>query len=102
MRKSFQYRIYPTKKQEVALDRTLSTCRHLYNDALEERKRQAELNKLKKSFNVFPWGKQEWINYYDQANQLTVTAQDIHDFKDEIDTIHSHIHKLDIQSKMIN
>ncbi len=73
MRKSFQYRIYPTKKQEVALDRTLSTCRHLYNDALEERKRQAELNKLKKSFDVFPWGKQEWINYYDQANQLTVT-----------------------------
>ncbi|MBZ0173642.1 MAG: helix-turn-helix domain-containing protein, partial [Candidatus Methanoperedens nitroreducens] len=30
MRKSFQFRIYPNKKQEVALERTLSTCRHLY------------------------------------------------------------------------
>ncbi|MCX9081415.1 MAG: helix-turn-helix domain-containing protein [Candidatus Methanoperedens sp.] len=26
MRKSFQFRIYPNKKQEVALERTLSTC----------------------------------------------------------------------------
>jgi putative transposase len=73
MRKSFQFRIYPTKKQEVALDRTLSTCRHLYNDALAERKRNAELNRLQKSLDVFPWGKQEWINYYDQANQLPLT-----------------------------
>jgi len=73
MRKSFQFRIYPTKKQEVALDRTLSTCRHLYNDSLAERKRQAELNRLKQSFNVFPWGYPEWINYYDQANQLPLT-----------------------------
>ncbi len=70
MRKSFQFRIYPNKKQEVALERTLSTCRHLYNDALAERKRNAELNRLQKSFDLFPWGYPEWINYYDQANQL--------------------------------
>jgi putative transposase len=70
MRKSFQFRIYPNKKQEVALERTLSTCRHLYNDALAERKRNAELNRLQKSFDVFSWGYPEWINYYDQANQL--------------------------------
>jgi len=73
MRKSFQFRIYPNKKQEVALERTLTICRHLYNDALEERKRNAELNRLQKSFDVFPWGKQEWINYYDQANELTAS-----------------------------
>jgi putative transposase len=73
MRKSFQFRIYPTKKQEVALERTLTTCRHLYNNSLAERKRQAELNRLKQSFNVFPWGYPEWINYYDQANQLPLT-----------------------------
>ncbi|VVB55062.1 Helix-turn-helix domain protein [uncultured archaeon] len=42
MKKTFQFRIYPTKNQEAALNRTLSTCRHLYNDSLEERKRQAE------------------------------------------------------------
>ena len=28
MKKSFSYRIYPNKKQEVALNRTLVTCRH--------------------------------------------------------------------------
>ena len=73
MRKSFQFRIYPNKNQEVILERTLSTCRHLYNDSLEERKRQAELNRLNQSFDVFPWGYPEWINYYDQANQLPLT-----------------------------
>jgi putative transposase len=82
MKKSFQFRIYPTKNQEVILNRTLSTCRRLYNDALAERKRQAELNRLRKSFDVFPWGKQEWSNYYDQANDLseskTVFQKEIH------------------------
>ncbi|CAG0959090.1 hypothetical protein METP2_00678 [Methanosarcinales archaeon] len=73
MRKSFKFRIYPTKKQEVILNRTLSTCRHLYNDSLAERKRQYELNRLKKQFDVFPWGKPEWINYYEQKRELTAT-----------------------------
>jgi putative transposase len=73
MRKSFQFRIYPTKKQEVALDRPLSTCRHLYNDSLAERKRQAERNRMKQSFSVFPWGYPEWIDYYEQKRDLTAT-----------------------------
>lgn len=73
MKKSFRFRIYPNKNQEVKLNRTLSTCRHLYNNALAERKRQAELNKLRKSFDVFPWGKPEWINYENQANDLVST-----------------------------
>ncbi|MBU4222099.1 MAG: transposase [Euryarchaeota archaeon] len=71
MKKSYQFRIYPNKNQEVKLIRTLSTCRHLYNDSLAERKRQAELNKLRREFDVFSWGKPEWINYYDQANELS-------------------------------
>ncbi len=71
MMKAFQFRIYPNKNQEVKLNRTLTTCRKLYNDALAERKRQTELNNLCKDFGVFPWGKPEWINYYDQANALT-------------------------------
>ncbi|MCZ7362730.1 MAG: helix-turn-helix domain-containing protein [Candidatus Methanoperedens sp.] len=37
MKKSFQFRIYPNKNQEVKLIRTLDTCRHLYNDSLAER-----------------------------------------------------------------
>jgi len=73
MKKAFQFRIYPNKNQEVILSRTLSTCRHLYNDSLSERKKQAELNKLKKEFDVFPWGKPEWVNKYDQMLDLTAT-----------------------------
>ena len=73
MNKTFQFRIYPNKNQEVKLNRTLSTCRRLYNDSLAKRKKQAELNRLKKQFDVFPWGYPEWINYYDQKLDLTAT-----------------------------
>jgi putative transposase len=38
MRKMFQYRIYPTKKQETTLNETLEECRWLYNHLLEKRK----------------------------------------------------------------
>lgn len=71
MKKAYSYRIYPNKNQEVKLNRTLSICRHLYNDALAERKKRIELNRLRREFQVFPWGKPEWISYEDQANNLT-------------------------------
>jgi putative transposase len=71
MKKAYMFRIYPNKNQEVTMVRTLNTCRHLYNDAIAERKKQAELNRLKKQFDVFPWGKPEWIFYEDQANDLS-------------------------------
>ena len=73
MIKTYMFRIYPNKNQDVILNRTLSTCRHLYNNSLAERKKQAELNRLKKSFDVFPWEKPEWINKYDQMLDLTAT-----------------------------
>jgi putative transposase len=38
MRKMFEYRIYPTKKQETTLNATLEECRWLYNHLLAERK----------------------------------------------------------------
>ncbi len=71
MKKAYSSRIYPNKKQEIKLNRTLSICRHLYNDSLEERRKRAELNRLYSEFQVFPWGKPEWISYEDQANDLT-------------------------------
>src|SRR6266567_5355311 len=37
MRKMFQYRIYPTKKQETSLNETLEECRWLYNHLLAQR-----------------------------------------------------------------
>lgn len=42
MRKMFQYRIYPTKKQETLLRETLEECRWLYNHLLEKRKEAYE------------------------------------------------------------
>ena len=79
MKKAFRFRIYPNKNQEVKIVRTLNTCRHLYNDSLAERKRQAELNRLRKSFDVFPWGKPEWINYYEQErNEKTTYQEELH------------------------
>jgi putative transposase len=38
MRKMFQYRLYPTKKQEASLNETLDACRWLYNHLLATRK----------------------------------------------------------------
>jgi len=38
MRKMFQYRLYPTKKQATKLNETLEECRWLYNYLLENRK----------------------------------------------------------------
>ena len=38
MRKTFQYRLYPSKAQERKLDTTLETCRRWWNDLLAERK----------------------------------------------------------------
>jgi putative transposase len=38
MRKTYRYRIYPTRKQQHTLNETLSECRWLYNHLLEMRK----------------------------------------------------------------
>ncbi len=38
MRKAYQFRIYPTRKQTIKLLHILSVCRHLYNDMLHDRK----------------------------------------------------------------
>jgi len=38
MRKTYKYRLYPTKRQEVALLATLDICRILYNSCLVDRK----------------------------------------------------------------
>ena len=38
MKKTFQYRIYPTKKQQTTLNRWLALCCETYNAALQERR----------------------------------------------------------------
>ena len=39
MRKSFKYRLYPTKGQVTSLKKVLEECRWLYNHFLDNRKR---------------------------------------------------------------
>ncbi len=40
--KAYKYEMKPTRKQEVLSNQTLSTCRYLYNDLLDERKKGYE------------------------------------------------------------
>ena len=57
--KSYKYEMKPTKNQEVKLNQTLGTCRHLYNDSLAERK---------KGYENGGWN----IQYNDQQNYLPI------------------------------
>ncbi|MHC1631452.1 MAG: RNA-guided endonuclease InsQ/TnpB family protein [Methanotrichaceae archaeon] len=58
MRTAYRFRIYPSQKQTYKLDETLEICRHLYNNALAER-RDAWKNEQKS------------VSYFDQAASLT-------------------------------
>jgi putative transposase len=59
MRKTFKYRLYPTKEQRRLLEQQLEECRWLYNRLLEERKRAWE-------------ARQESLRLYDQHGMLPV------------------------------
>ena len=57
MKKTFKYRLYPTKQQKTLLNKTLESCRFLYNEFLDER--QQIYNAYKVS-----------LNYFDQQNHI--------------------------------
>ena len=59
MKTAYKFRMYPNRQQEVMLDITLETCRHLYNLALADRKNAYETEGISQS-------------YEDQAAKLTV------------------------------
>jgi putative transposase len=59
VRKTYKYRVYPTRQQAEALDGQLGEACRLYNAALQERR--AAYRQAKTS-----------LSYYDQANQLKV------------------------------
>ena len=48
--KTFKYRIYPTKSQTKKLEKTLNTCRWLYNHFLAERKNLWSSEKISTSY----------------------------------------------------
>jgi putative transposase len=74
MRKSFQYRIYPTKKQERMLLHTLEQCRRLYNHLLEERKDSWELHK-------------KGLSLYEQQSTFPVLKERV----PELNEVHSQV-----------
>ena len=59
MRKTYLYRLYPTKKQLKALETTLEECRWLYNNTLAYRKEAWE-------------ERQERVSYYDSKARIPI------------------------------
>ena len=56
-RRTFKYRLYPSREQSVALSRQPSEARSLYNAAVQERRDAWQMQGVSR-------------NYYDQANQI--------------------------------
>ncbi|WP_241645742.1 MULTISPECIES: helix-turn-helix domain-containing protein [Methanohalophilus] len=42
MQKSYKFRLYPTKQQEIKLNKTLDVCRCIYNEFLADRRNAYE------------------------------------------------------------
>ncbi len=74
MRKSYKYRLSPTRKQQDALQETLDRCRELYNAALQERRDAYRMCGVS-------------LTYYDQAAELS----EIKELREEYIAIHSQV-----------
>ncbi len=57
MKRTYQFRVYPTTQQQTTLTQWLTTCRCLYNTSLAARKDAWHTH-------------QQSVNYYEQANHL--------------------------------
>ena len=62
MKRTYQFRLYPTIQQQTTLTQWLTTCRVLYNNALAERK---------EAWQTY----QQSVSYYEQAIQLKTAKQ---------------------------
>ena len=76
MRKTFQYRLYPSKSQIRVLEHTLEVCRWVYNrtlatrkDAYEERKESVSLYDTRNMLTVWKKEDQEYNKVYSQVLQ---------------------------------
>ena len=75
MRKAYQYRLYPTRKQAKLLFWTLARCRELYNAALSERR------------DAYRYASKS-ISYYEQKRDLPEIKTDL---REEYQQIHSQV-----------
>ncbi|AFU57022.1 putative transposase, IS605 OrfB family [Candidatus Nitrososphaera gargensis Ga9.2] len=57
-KRTYKFRLYPTKQQKILLDNTIETYRRLYNDSLGERR--------------VDWD----VGFYEQKQLLTLRKQD--------------------------
>ena len=93
MRKSFKFRLSPTKKQEQKLFWTLTRCREVYNAALTER-RDAYNFHVRQHPNYYdePTRKQRTseltVNYYEQKGDLPEIKAEL---REEYQDIHSQV-----------
>jgi putative transposase len=75
MRKTYKYRLYPTRTTEQKLYFVLNRCRELYNAALSERK------------DAYKYAEKS-ISYYDQQNDLPEIK---HEIREEYRDIAAHV-----------
>jgi putative transposase len=83
-KKTFKFRIYPTKKQETLLEKTLEECRFLYNHFLNERKTAYEATKKTpslydqiKTLSALKKKRPDLKNVYSQVMQNVATRVDL-------------------------
>lgn len=84
IKKTFKFRIYPTKKQVSLLEKTLEECRFLYNHFLNERKKAYETTKTAsslydqiKTLSELKKKRPELKNVYSQVMQNVATRVDL-------------------------
>ncbi|MDA2936442.1 transposase [Patescibacteria group bacterium AH-259-L05] len=74
LKRTYKYRLYPTKTQQALLESQLSSCRYLYNHFLEQRKNAYEKDKTT-------------ITCFDQIKQIPELKKE----KPELHEIHSQV-----------
>ncbi len=74
MRKTFQYRLYPTRQQLKKLEATLEECRWLYNETLAYRKDAWEQ-------------RQHYVSWYDSKKRIPILKQE----RPTLSSVHSQV-----------
>jgi len=74
MRKTFQYRLYPTRQQLKKLEATLEECRWLYNETLAYRKDAWEQ-------------RQQYVSWYDSKKRIPILKQE----RPTLSSVHSQV-----------
>ena len=73
MRKTYKFRIYPTRKQTIKLLHVLSMCRMLYNDMLHDRKTAYEDCNCGLSY----YDQDAWLKYVDYQGVYAHILKDV-------------------------